>query len=187
MKNTTIILALLALVGSASAATIKWTVGGQTTFVMNDYLGNPYANQTVYLINASDVSSLTDPTQDKDTFLSNLADLTIATAQSSATGTKPDVTNVEVTSQTLMTAGTSMTFGALIFSEDKEFGYYKLLTGPGTPYADDAPASGRNARFSSAWNTLSGKTWTKAYAVPEPSTAVLALAGLALLLKRRRA
>ena len=188
MKNLLSILAVMAIAVVSQAATVKWSIGGSATYVMNDYLGNPYANQKVYLINANDVSSLTNPTQDKDTFLSNLANLTIFEATSASDGTKPTtVNNLEVSSSTLMEADTQMTFDALVFSEDSEFGYYKLMTVNATPYADTAPATARTANVRTAWNTIGGKSWTKAYAVPEPSTAMLALAGLALLLKRRRA
>ena len=180
---------LAACAAVSPAATIKWSVTGNNTYVINDVLGNPYAKQTLYLISASDVSSITDPTMDKTTFYDNLSALTIATATSAADGTKPtDVVKKEVTSD-LMTAGSQFTFGALIVSEDAEFVYYKLFTVKATPYADDAPDASRNALVATSWaaTTLDKGSWTKAAAVPEPSTAALALAGLALLLKRRKA
>ena len=186
MKTVSLFVTLFALAISAQAATINWAIGGSTSYVLTDVNGNPYANQTIYLISAADIASITDPDNlTKDSFETALSAITIATAQSSSTGTKPTYKN-EVSS-TMMTAGSSFSFGMLVFSQDNEFGYYKVLTGNGTPFADDAPATGRNATITTAWNTLGGKSWTKAYAVPEPSTAVLALAGLALLLKRRRA
>ena len=174
----------------AQAASINWTITGSTTYVMKDYLNNDFALQTVYLIAAEDVSSITyvegSKELTKNQFYDALSDLQIASATTAADGTKPSVSKQPVTSD-LMTAGTRMTFGFLMVSEDAQGnGFYRLLTNQGTPYETGASASAQTT-FSSAYNTLGGKSWTKAYAVPEPSTAMLALAGLALLIKRRRA
>ena len=186
MKILTLFATLFALTIGAQAATINWAIGGSTTYVLTDVKGEAYANQTIYLVAASNLSSITDPDNlTKAAFETALSEITIATATSSATGTKP--TYKEEVSSSLMTAGSSFSFGMLVVSQDAEYVYYKVLTGNATPFADDAPATGRNATITTAWNTLGGKTWTKAAAVPEPSTAALALAGLALLLKRRKA
>ena len=186
MKTITTFLLATAFVFSASAASIEWSITGSTSYVMKDYLGEVYSTMPVYLIAASDVSSITDPDNlTKQQFTEALEALTIATATSAADGTKPSVTGLEVTSP-LMEAGTKMKFGLLIVSEDQDYVYYKLLTGEQTPYATGASADA-HTRIQTAWNTVGGKTWTKAAAVPEPSTAALALAGLALLLKRRKA
>ena len=45
MKNLLSILAVMAIAVVSQAATVKWSIGGSATYVMNDYLGNPYANQ----------------------------------------------------------------------------------------------------------------------------------------------
>ena len=192
MKRIAFFLFLVALSATTQVATVKWSIGGSTTFVMNDKDGNPYASQLVYLIAADDLSKLNSATTKSD-FESELAKLTIATATSAADGTKPtNVANLEVTHEKLMTAGTQMTFGALILdiakdTDGKDYFFYKMLTAQATPYADDAPAASRTANVRTAWNTISQQSWIKATAVPEPSTAALALAGLALLLKRRKA
>ena len=174
---------------SVQAASILWTVSGSTSFVMKDYLGNDYKNQSIYLIAGADVSSITyteDNKLTKDEFVGNLSDLTIQTATTSATGTKPTVSKLEVQSD-FMNAGSLFTFGVLMFAEDRDGnGYYRLLTGTGTPFATGADASAQTT-FTSAYNTLGGKSWTQAYAVPEPATAALALLGLGLMIKRRKA
>lgn len=192
MKKTLITTALFAFAMMSQAATIKWTISGNSTYVINDVLGNPYANQTVYLISAADTSSLGTAT-DKDSFMAALDSMKIATAISSATGTKPSgVSNLEVSHDTLMEAGTAMTFGIVLVSEDSANGYYKLYTVNGTPFADDAPNNARTGKATTPWAAtgIDKGEWTKSYAVaavPEPSVALMGLLGLGMLLKRRRA
>ena len=189
MKKIVTLFSLLALATCVQAATIKWTISGSTTYVVNDYSGNPYASQTIYLVDGSYLDSLVDVAQSKKDFQDTLEAITIATATSSSTGTKPtNVSNLEVSSN-MMTAGSLFSFGIVLISEKDGFGYIKTYSVNGTPYADDAPTANRTGKATTAWAAtgIDKGSWTKSYTVPEPSTAALALAGLALLLKRRKA
>jgi hypothetical protein len=192
MKTLLLFSAVAALVASSQAASINWTITGNTTYVLKDYNDNAYAS-TVYLVAASDLSSITD-LDSKSAFEDALDDLTIVTTSSSS-GTKPSVSKQVVTDDRL-TAGTPFKFGLLVVSEDSDGnGYYKVLNANGTPYATGADASAQTT-LTTPWNTLGSQSWVSAWTkptepitpeVPEPATGALALAGVALLFKRRRA
>ena len=196
MKKLLQFAAVAVLAFSSQAASINWTISGSTTYVLNDYNNNPYAS-TVYLIAASDLSSITD-LDSKSAFEDALDDLTIVTTSSSE-GKKPTVSKQVVTDSRL-TSGSQFKFGLLVVSEDGDGnGYYKVLAVNGTPYTTGADASAQTT-LTTPWNTLGGQSWTSAWTkqndpvnpdpqpgVPEPATGALALAGVALLFKRRRA
>lgn len=179
-------MAVLAMAVSANAASIDWTISGPPPMTANDYLGNPAANATIYFIVANDLSSITSITQFKADFLSNLSAITLTTAQMTETGAKPAI-NQQPVSSPLLTAGTPTTFGMLYFSEDAAGnGYYKIAVSGSTPYLDGAPAYDQTEVVTS-FPTMASAGWTQGYVpVPEPATAALALAGLALLIRRRK-
>ena len=188
MKNI-ITATLLFVAFSVSAASINWQVSGIATKTLSNYDGTTAANTPVYLIlaDATSLASITD-VSDKDTFTSALSLITVASGVSKADGKKWDgAGNYTAYSSPLLTAGTQYDLGMLYFSEDaKGNGFYRVVSGKGTAY--DPTVEGATGSVSLNYGTLSSASWTKGYtAVPEPSTAVLALAGLALLLKRRRA
>ena len=187
MKKLIAGLAVAMAVSVVNAASINWTVTGSVTAVVNDYQGSPYAG-TVYLVKAADLSSITfaDTEQNKADFTTALNALTITTTTPGVDGKKPSVSKQVVTDNAL-TAGTVFSFGLLIVSEDAQgVGYYKVLKANGTPYVTGADAWAQTT-LTTPWNTLGTQSWVKAYAVPEPATGALALAGLALLFRRRRA
>ena len=62
--------------------------------------------------------------------------------------------------------------------------YYKLVSGSATGYETSGDPLPPTTVMNFARNSVQSSSWT---AVPEPSTAMLALAGLALLIKRRKA
>lgn len=191
MKKILATLALAAMAASVQAASIDWSLSGMNK-VLTEYDGTTVAKYTkVYLILA-DNTSLAKITYDtttekptKDEFDTALSTILIANVEAGEDGKKPATTKITVESD-LLAAGTSYSLAAIYLSESEGSGYYRIVKTSGTAY--DPSVAGSSGSVSTSWQTLSGSSWTKGYtAVPEPSTAVLALAGLALLLKRRRA
>ena len=181
-----ILLAFAALL--TQAASIDWTISG--TGVVKDADNNPLSGAKLYLISAADTRFLSAEYNSLDDFMSALESVTInSTYALDNAGQKPTVTKVPVSSSTLMTAGTKMTFGLLVLDTSNGVSY-RMMTAEGTPYADGASADAHTTLTTPIGRLASNTSspWTQAnVAVPEPSTAALALAGLALLLKRRKA
>ena len=194
MKKTILALAVFVAAYSANAASINWTINGKGTAygVKADAIDSITAadsttgiSSTVYLIMASDLSGITGAAN-KDDFLSALSSITVSDSVSTSDGSKPSVTKVPVSSELISTS--SQIYGMLVFAEDSfGGGWYKIVKSEGTGYAPGTSVD-QQGIVTTSWTTMRNSSWTKGYtAVPEPSTAVLALAGLALLLKRRRA
>ena len=194
MKTILASLALAVVATIAPAASIDWSVTGMNK-VLNEYDGTVASGTTVYLVLA-DATSLASITYDEAsnpltdaTFADARSAITIGTVNAGADGKKPSKT-LNTVSSDLLTAGTEYTLAAIYFSTASDGnGYYRSVVTPGTAY--DPTVAGSAGAISTSWATMSTAQWTKGYApapaVPEPSSAALALAGLALLLKRRRA
>ena len=181
----------LALVASAEVcfgAAIDWTLSGMNT-ALTDYAGNTAGKTTVYLVLADNksIASITD-VAGEDAFTTALGSITVATVSSGTDGKKPATTTATFESP-LLDAGTSYTFGMLYVSNDTDGnGFYRLLKSQSSVAAYDSSDPSSSQAVSLSWSTMKSAAWTKGYtAVPEPSTVALALAGLALLLKRRKA
>ena len=183
-KTLTLVAALLAI--ASQAASIDWSMTG--TAAVNGSNGDPLSGATLYLISANDTSWTTKEYNSKQAFLAALAEVTINdTYALDNDGKKPTIENVVVTSDLMGT--TSMTFGLMVLEQTSTGGYnFKLTTVTATPYATGATADAHTVLKTNISKLASGTSapWTAA-SVPEPSTAALALAGLALLLKRRKA
>lgn len=185
MKKTVLFMAVLAMTASANAASINWSVSGAPAGLATYYEGGTYASAPLYFIVANDLSGLTSTTQLKADFLNNLSAITLTTATATELGKKPTISQQPVSSA-LLTAGTPTLFGLMYFSEDAAGnGYYKIATAGANPYSDGAPLADHTGVITS-FSTMTGSGWTQAYAVPEPATAALALAGLAMLIRRRK-
>ena len=187
MKKILTILALVSTVGISHGAAIDWNISGINSALSN-YDGTTAASTKIYLILA-DTSSLATITDvaDPTSFESALSAITLTSTAAGSDGKKPAVTSTTVESS-LLTSGQSYTFGMMYMSTDTEGnGYYKIVTQTKTAYDTSDPSTSQAVGLS--WATMKSSSWTKGYtaAVPEPSTAMLALAGLALLIKRRRA
>ena len=188
-KLMTLALATLAVV-AAQAANINWTVSGNTTTYVYEKDGTTPYSGTVYLVLANDLTSLNNKASQKD-FESALAAITLDSGESSSAGVRPATTKKLVSSD-LLVADTATTFAALVYCTDADGnGWYKVGTGSQQPWADGTSTAGQRT-VSTPWAKLAADTykqaWTKAPApIPEPATGALALAGIALLFRRRRA
>ena len=185
--------ALLAAVGVASAASIDWQYSFGTKTI-KDSDGNRLTG-TAYLILADDLADIqaaADPT-DASAFLDALDD-----AKLDSKG----ITNGKTTSQSGtatdsdLTAGTQYDFQVVIYdtakkqyyvSETKtERAYDPSSSNPAYQDANKITFTGADLGATTGSNPNTNE-WTPATGVPEPATGALALAGIALLFKRRKA
>ena len=189
MKKILTLAAFVAAV-STQAASIDWSITGKGT--ANDYTGSALSS-TVYLL-VGDVSSLSGHTTESE-FLTALNALKLDDSYSTSDGKKPDVGDVVITSDKITGTG-SQTFSMLVYSKDANGnGYYKIATDSNTGYATGASADAHTT-IATSWTDMRNSDWVSAWTkqndpvtpdVPEPATGALALAGVALLFKRRRA
>ena len=187
MKKTLLLLAVLFTASQIMfGAAIEWQISGMNKALTN-YDGATAANTTVYLILAdsaslSTITGLEGPNAASD-FNTALAKITLASVTSASDGKKP-ATLTSVVSSDLLSAGTTYTFGMLYVSEATDGGYYRYVAATKPAYDLSDPTGKQTASLS--WATMAGSTWQKGYAVPEPASAMLALAGVAMLIRRRK-
>ena len=188
MKKFITLMVLAAASISAYGASINWNISGVNN-ALDNYTGGAAANTTVYLVlgDAASKALLTSSTQLDTDFFSALAGITINTVTSAVDGKKPAVTADIVSTSALLTAGATYTFGMLYVSQDAlGNGYYAWASASGTAYNYDPEDLSGASPVSLSWATMNSSSWTQGYAVPEPATAALALAGLAMLIRRRK-
>lgn len=190
MKKLATLAVLAMLAGSASAASITWGFGGQV-YVSKDgssaVLGTsftdtvPWSLALVYVgqgKNTFDIGSLTEA--------SVVDSVTYGISTSGKTAGKWNPAN-KTKDTTAYADGAS--FAVVLFdTAAKTFDYiYAGTTSVGNAVKSTTTISDMSARGSGTVWGAGSASGTGVVVVPEPSTAVLALAGLALLLKRRKA
>jgi PEP-CTERM putative exosortase interaction domain len=189
MKKTFAIFIAFAIASTTFAASIDWEMTGLNN-ALATHTGGIAADTTVYFLYGTEAAIdllLASTTASKSEFESALASITLDTTASNSEGKKPTESFVENIFSSGITAGANNYFGMLYYSEDaKGNGYYKLVTGSGVGYIYNPESLADAQRVQLSWQTMRNDTWTQAYAVPEPATAALALAGLALLIRRRK-
>ena len=186
-------LAIIATIGiQANGATINW--GAAKSYFGTSSLGSKATGYLIYLGSAGvtwadttvDYKAIADGTSEK--YLSTKTSSTgKVSGQVSAT---EDVTPVYSGAETIITDGDSV-FGVMLTFVNNDDGktYYHL---GGTFLFDTTSTTYTAANKTFTWtdsavasnSDVASQGWV---AVPEPSSAALALAGLALLLKRRKA
>lgn len=205
MKNlaTLAVIAMTAI--SASAASINWGFGGNTwvsedgsaSKLASEFTGNASSSYIALVYVGQNVTTLTD------SILNNIAAGDVVAQASYAMGTTSKSANSWVVPSTATPATISSSkysIGAsfaVLFNNGSAWDYfYGVNTSSGA--VGDAMKSNvltlndvsDNAQAVSIFGTRLGTTSSAvagAVTVPEPTTAALALAGLALLLKRRKA
>ena len=194
MKKLLTLALAVSLVGAASAACIDWgATQARNTYVW-DSDGNKF-NGTAYLVLADDVSTILAPTE-TETFTDLLGNYKLDSVSISDGAYK--ITEKTSPNSDRLTAGTEYDFQVILVDSN---GNYKLsdtkrnaayTSGTDDPtsvgFTDTSFGASRNAPQDPA------AAWTDAPVyqggtpgVPEPATGALALAGVALLFKRRRA
>lgn len=156
---------------------------GLPNSVVNDKIGNPYAS-TIYLIISDDISGLAKPEQTKEQFFSALSAITINSEYTATDGKASGIMNIIVSDDDIV-AGVNV--ASLIVSEENGKGYFKYLSSAAAPFNDGAADRDIQTTTTSWRNLGTTATWIQGYTVPEPATGALALAGLALLFRRKRA
>ncbi len=199
MKKTLIALLTLASVG-ASAVTLSWNANGSAASIFGLTAGTPMstsgetASITIYYLLYSDYDTINALGKVK---ASEIASFAVATATGNTSENASAAGRVKASTSTtaFTTAGNEFYARAYATFDSKTY-FIDLFGGAGTggvwsnTLAGDESTpeklSWSNGSYGGSTSTTVGtkNSWV---AVPEPSTAMLALAGLALLIKRRRA
>lgn len=176
MKKILALLAIAGMVCTASASSIQWSLKG-SSFTTSDGSATRAYDYLVAVVLASDLDAATSAISTINTDSSAFESYVKATGTTTKTGAASGGFTVSDPS------GTSISYVLFAFDANKYADAKNYLVSDAvTAVSYEPPSSPTTATYDSA--TYANHSWT---AVPEPSTAALALAGLALLIKRRRA
>ena len=189
MKKTCLSIALtLAFAVSSHAAAILWsvdvgairnfTVDGTTITEGTSNLGGASLYFFIGSTTEEDVAkAFTGTTLDTSKLSTYLETATSTAGGSKVKGSTPVVND-------LISSSKANNFFMVIAATQGEKAYYKLVEGSAVGYETTGDPLSPTTTMAFTKASVQNASWT---AVPEPSTAMLALAGLALLIKRRRA
>ena len=171
---TMMVLALVAV--SASAASIDWYINLGRGGKLVDSTG-ANMNGTIYLVLADTTFNATSAEE----FEAQLAAATLGT--DTVTAGKPSASAVTATSDQLASK-TTYDFAVVIY-DVANASYYMTASNSAPAYTAGTDDAQQVSFTSSQWAAPS--QWTPTYtAVPEPASAMLALAGVAMLIRRRK-
>ena len=191
MKKLLTFVILAAVASTASAASVDWKYNSGRNGFIADSKGNATSGP-VYLIFANDASALATAAEN-DTFASTLENLKLDSVALTSAGKWNGTVDKTATSDKL-TVGTSYDFAIVVYDSAANQ-YYVSATATQQAYdetAENPVKKGISLGATQIGSTYSGANWasTKPSStpdIPEPATGALALAGVALLFKRRRA
>ena len=203
MKKTILALAVLASAISASAVSVSWNGNGTGSkffgltdgAAMSVGTGSETAGMKIYYILYSDYNAIKELGKVEASSIESYA---VATAVGQTSGSAGAAGRVAGSTPTTAFTAAGVDFFARVYTSFGGKSYFMdVFGGAGDNGVWTTTLSGdESAQEKFAWTNSTnygGKTSTTVgakntwVAVPEPSTAALALAGLAMLLKRRKA
>ena len=176
MKKILSFVALAALVGSTSAASLKWELKG-SAFGTSDGSATRAYNYYVAVVSESDLDAAIAAVGDATEFATFVKDgASGTTTKTGAAGSTFTVTE---------NSGTSLSYVLFAFDAPTvgDASNY-IVSGAVTGVAYEPPSTPTAATFNA--QSFASSSWA-ATSVPEPATAALALLGLGLMIKRRKA
>lgn len=178
-----LVLALCAACGLASAASIQWNMNLGRSGYIADANGDKMTG-TLYFLLTDTANSLSDAVA-SDTFADTLSSVALGSME--LTAGKNTTVNTATSSQ--LTADTTYSFSLLVFDTvNKQYYVSSALSEVAYDETADVVTPTKVTFDTSKVGSTFAASWKSTVpAVPEPSTAALALAGLAMLLKRRKA
>ena len=192
MKKTLAFLLIAASV-AAQAASVDWVNSSKRNTFIFDKDGNKF-NGTAYLVFANDVATITNPTETK-TFEDLLGDYSLEDSSISNGAYARSQARVDSDD---MTAGQEYEFQVILVDSNGNYSLSSKVKQSAyengvddatilTFGANDLGAVGSASASTINWNDKPVYGGGETPGVPEPATGALALAGVALLFKRRRA
>ena len=187
MKKIMIALGAVALCVSANAASIRWVMAGVTqpesTAAANGYVAYLFASSV------SDSLASTYATVSQSDVIAAIADGTFASLTSKAITTSKTGTagNISVANIGNFGAGDGLTMYSVIFDADSFDAASNYATSATEITRNFTSATGTQIASWASFSSTAGQGW-QTMAVPEPTSGLLVLLGMAgLALKRKRA
>ncbi len=174
MKKFIAMMAVALVAVSASAASIDWGLSLGRTGSLSDSNGAKLTGN-IYLV-------LSDATLDTSSQVAFEESLAVATIDTMSISAGKPVTATQTGSSALIKDGSSYNFSVVVYDSAEKLMY--VASNPNSAFAYEPGVTDPNARLYFDVNMMAAPSkWT---AVPEPASAMLALAGVAMLIRRRK-